>query len=454
MKFTAKTNNAIKMSLLIMFIFICMSIFVFVQPFGDGPDEINRFKVVTYIENHGRIPAGDDPEIILDGYGASYAFQPILTYMICGFLLRILSPLSLSFFTKLIICRYVNVIFGLVAAFYTVKLSKLLFTDQVIASIFSVAVVLLPQNIFIYTYVNTDGAALMAVIIMLYGLLRGYKENFDFKALASISLGIAICLLSYYNCYGYILVTFLAFIAYFIHNKDIKGMFKKGLPVAGIVILLAGWWFVRNAILYNGDVFALTARKACALNTGDPAWLLEMSKTYRNEGYSFFYMLFHSSYLTLVWRSFIAMFGPMIIPTHHYVYIAFALLFYVCLIGLFFPYKSTKLAAFEGKKKLFIELTLIVGALIPAGLALFYSYSWDFQPQGRYYLPCLIPFFALLTSGIEKLIGFTGTLITKKAKKETALELTKAVSFYALTAFFVLSLIISVYAMLKYYNVL
>ena len=41
MKFSAKTNNAIKMALLFMFIFVCMSVFVFVQPFGDGPDEIS-----------------------------------------------------------------------------------------------------------------------------------------------------------------------------------------------------------------------------------------------------------------------------------------------------------------------------------------------------------------------------------------------------------------------------
>lgn len=453
MKFSAKTNNAIKMALLFMFIFVCMSVFVFVQPFGDGPDEINRFKVVTYIENHGRIPAGDDPEIILDGYGASYAFQPILTYMICGFVLRILSPLSLSFFSKLVICRYINVIFGLVAACYTVKLSKLLFKDERIASIFSTAVILLPQNIFIYTYVNTDGAALMAVIIMLYGLIRGYKENFDVRSLVSISLGIVICLLSYYNCYGYILVTFVAFIAYFIHNKDIKGMFKKGLPIAGIVILLAGWWFIRNAILYNGDVFALTARKACAQATGDPAWLLQMSKTYKNEGYSLFYMLFHSSYLTLVWRSFIAMFGPMLIPTHHYVYIAFALLFYACILGLFLPYKSTKYDGFSKNQKSILRITFIVGALIPAGLAVFYSYSWDFQPQGRYYLPCLIPFFFLLTSGIEKLIGFIGELSLKITKKEKAPSFIKAFSFYALSVFFVLSLAISVYEMVKYYSI-
>lgn len=453
MKFSAKTNNAIKMALLFLFIFVCMSFFVFVQPFGDGPDEINRFKVVTYIENHGRIPAGDDPEIILDGYGASYAFQPILTYMIDGFLLRALSFLSLSFPAKLIIARYVNVIFGLVAAFYTVKLSKLLFKDEMIASLFSLAVILLPQNIFIYTYVNTDGAALMAVIIMLYGLIRGYKENFDIRSLVSISLGIVICLLSYYNCYGYILVTFVAFMAYFIHNKDIKGMFKKGLPIAGIVILLAGWWFIRNAILYNGDVFALTARKACALDTGDPAWLLQMSKTYKNEGYSLFYMLFHSSYLPLVWRSFIAMFGPMLIPTHHYVYIAFALLFYACILGLFLPYKSTKYDGFSKNQKNILRITFIVGALIPAGLALFYSYSWDFQPQGRYYLPCLIPFFFLLTSGIEKLIGFIGELSLKITKKEKAPSFIKAFSFYALSIFFVLSLAVSVYEMVKYYSI-
>ena len=29
--------------------FLCMMIFVFLQPFGEGPDEINRFRVVRFI---------------------------------------------------------------------------------------------------------------------------------------------------------------------------------------------------------------------------------------------------------------------------------------------------------------------------------------------------------------------------------------------------------------------
>jgi len=422
-----------------------------VQPFGEAPDEINRYKVVSFIENHGKIPVGSDPEIILDGYGASYAFQPILTYIIEGFLLRMLSPLSLSFSVKLIISRYVNVLMGLISAFFTIKLSRLLFKDKRVATLFSLAVILLPQNIFIYTYVNTDAMGLMSVVIMLYGLLLGYKENFNVKSCILVSLGIVLCLLSYYNCYGYILVTFSAFVAYFIHNKDFKGMFKKGLPIAGIVILLAGWWFIRNAILYNGDIFALNARQECALQTGNSAWLLQMADTYKARGESLFNMVFKSGYFTLVCKSFVAMFGPMNIPTHHLVYLGFSILFYICVFGLFLPYKSTKYNGFFSYQKVYLRIAFIMGAIIPIALALYYSYCWDYQPQGRYYLPCLIPFFFLLASGIEKFVGFLGELSFKITKKEKVRKILKTFSFYALYAFFVLSLAISVYELVKHF---
>ena len=43
------------------FAFLCMAAFIFIQPFGEGPDEINRFRVVWYIAQTGRLPRGDDP---------------------------------------------------------------------------------------------------------------------------------------------------------------------------------------------------------------------------------------------------------------------------------------------------------------------------------------------------------------------------------------------------------
>ena len=88
---------------------ICMLTFAAIQPFGDGPDEINRFKIVEYIYNHGTLPTGSDPEVLIDGYGGSYAFQPMLTYIIDGYLLRCLRVFQPSLETRVFIARIVKI---------------------------------------------------------------------------------------------------------------------------------------------------------------------------------------------------------------------------------------------------------------------------------------------------------------------------------------------------------
>ncbi|MCR4749180.1 MAG: hypothetical protein K5877_05150 [Lachnospiraceae bacterium] len=432
--------------------FICMSIFVFIQPFGDGPDEINRYKVVSYIENHGHIPRGEDPEIIIDGYGASYAFQPILTYMIEGYILHALSPLHPDPGLKLIIARYVNVIIGLIAAYFTLKLSKELFKDPMCALMFALGVIFLPQNIFVYTYVNTDGMGLLSVILMIYGTIKGYRTDFDRRSLISLCTGIILCLMSYYNCYGYILTAFIAFVVYFVMHGSYKEMLSKGLLIVLFTALFAGWWFIRNMILYNGDIFALTARRECADATGNILWLENMRNTYKVQGYSLKEMVFGTDYYTLVWKSFIAMFGPMAIPTHHYVYMSYKYLTCICILGLFIPQKTTLLQDRDKKDSLSFLLTLFTGMLIPAALALYYSYSWDFQPQGRYYLPCLIPLAMILCVGMEKLISLIKGFIYRLTQNKKTSEISKVFLYFMIYVFFFMSLVISIYKMISYYS--
>lgn len=451
MEFISGHKHKTALAILLLFVFICMSIFVVKQPFGDGPDEINRFKVVSYIEKHGAIPVGDDPEIIIDGYGASYAFQPILTYMIEGYLLHLLLPLDLDANTKLLIARYVNVLIGLIAAFYTVRLSKVLFKDDRSALLFSLAVIFLPENIFIYTYVNTDGMGLLSVIMMIYAIILGYKSDFNKESLYTLSIGIILCLMSYYNCYGYVLMAFIAFVAYFVMRKDFDPMFKKGIAVALSVFLMAGWWFFRNIMLYGGDIFALSARKECANLTGNILWLENMANTYQAQGYTLKEMVFDTDYFTLVWKSFIAMFGPMSIPTHHYIYMAFKYIFFICVISLFIPKKTSSLPDLEKKDKITLFTCMTVAMIIPAILALYYSYTWDFQPQGRYYLPCMIPFFFILSLGMEKLITLIYDLLKRFIKNEKTSAYAKVFMYLMLYLFFFSSLIISIYEMIKFY---
>ena len=38
---------------------------------------------------------------------------------------------------------------------------------------------------------------------------------------------------------------------------DFPQMWKKGLLMLGIVFLLCGWWFIRNAVLYDGDILGM-----------------------------------------------------------------------------------------------------------------------------------------------------------------------------------------------------
>ena len=339
-----------------------------------------------------------------------------------------------------------------IASVNTPALVDYLVEKHIPALMFAVGVIFLPQNIFVYTYVNTDGMGLLSVILMIYGTLKGYRTDFDRSSLISVCAGIILCLMSYYNCYGYILTTFIAFVVYFLMHGSYKKMLSKGLPIIFFTALFAGWWFIRNMILYNGDIFALTARRECADATGNILWLENMKNTYKVQGYSLKEMVFGTDYYTLVWKSFIAMFGPMAIPTHPYVYMSYKYLACICIIGLFIPKKTTFLQDREKKDSIPFLLTLFTGMIIPAVLALYYSYSWDFQPQGRYYLPCLIPLAMILCVGMEKFISLIKDCIYRLTQNKKTSEISKVFLYFMIYAFFFMSLGISIVKMLSYYS--
>lgn len=478
---------------------ICMVTFAAVQPFGDGPDEINRFKLVEYIYQHGTLPVGSDPEVLIDGYGGSYAFQPMLTYMIDGYLLRCLRIFEPSLDMRVFISRLVSVFIGILTALYTKKLSDLIFSNKKTAWAFTLAVVFLPQNLFIHTYVNTDSMGLFSIVLVLYALLLGLKDDFSKKTCITLSIGVILCALSYYNCYGIIVCAVLFFLVYWgkkfrmvsehtaapdsevadtsiltaVPAYDFRSLLQKGMFISVIVLVCIAWWFIRNAILYNGDFLALEARNICAAQTGLESYNPYTRDTYQRLGIPLMEMIFGTDYFTLVWKSFIAMFGPMLIPTHHYIYMAFKDLFFMAVIGLLLPLKSSALTWVTRSQKWLVNLTMILAIIIPVILALYYSYTFDFQPQGRYYLPMVIPFMYFLTLGFEKLVS----LVLRIVNKLTALlygikhsaqsdihsnrqpdntpiieKWTSAVLYHLLYAFLTLSLLYATFvSMLGYY---
>lgn len=398
-------------------VFAAIACFAMVQTYGDPPDEINRFKVVNYICRHGRLPHGADPEVILDGYGASYAFQPILTYIIQGFLLRFLKLFTSDGYVLLLAARMVNAVFGVLMAYYVRRIAEEAWKSPYLQWTFTLMVVFLPQNIFIHSYVNTDSMAMLSVAVIFYALLRAQRTGYERGDCIRLAVGIILCAMSYYNAYGIIVAAMLIFSLNYVHISKEKGiwvewrpLFRKGILISVLVLAGIGWWFIRNAVLYDGDIIAMEARRECAIQTATEEYNPLTRFTYQNAGIPLFEMLFATDYLRLLRDSFIAMFGPMLIPTHGLIYVYYKRFWILSCTAAALPLqflwkKQADMEPEARKNRWVFYFSMALFCAITIGLSIYYSYTWEFQPQGRYILPVLIPLMYLVTLGMEKLCG-------------------------------------------------
>lgn len=428
---------------------ICMIALAVVQPFGDPPDEINRFKVAYYICNHGRLPIGSDPEILLDGYGASYAYQPILTYIIQGWVMRAVQLFTRDSYALIVAARMVNVLLGAGCAVVLRRIAKLLWSNEWTGWLFSLFVMYLPQHLFLYTYINTDAMALFGSAVLLWMMLRGMQNDFDTKTCIGAAVGVILVGLSYYNAYVIVLCAMIWFFYDRIRKKDLIGLRNKTGLIAGIVILGMGWWFIRNAILYQGDFLGLTARQLCAMETAAEEFNPLTRFTYSGAGIPIRDMLFGTDYILLTWQSFVAMFGAMNIPTHGLIYIFYRDLYLICLACLLIPQlilwkvqgkkhvgngtpesekaghlpeEKTSVGRFaaltlKGSDRILWDILMLMDILLTMALHLYYSYTWEYQPQGRYLLPMVFALMYFLTLGVDKLEWGVCTICDRLWKK-------------------------------------
>lgn len=396
-------------------VFLAILAFAILQPLGDPPDEINRYKVAQYICLHGTLPHGADAEVAIAGYGASYAFQPIFPYMVMGYLMRLVFQFSTNFYLLSYVARFVNVIAGVVMAIFIRKIAKELFPSRLSGWVFTLLVVFLPQNLFLHSYINTDSFAALSASIIILACIRGLRDQWKIKTAILLSVGIILCALSYYNAYGVIITAILIFCYSFYQRgsfsprnpEQFRAFLKKTAFISSLVLLGAGWWFLRNAILYQGDFLGMTARSECAALTAFPEYNPLTKATIQGSGESVLYLFRETDFKYYVFKSFIAYFGPMAIPTFEWIYTGYKFLFVFCLLCLFLPVRKVAyLTDLTTKTRGFFHFAMIIDSIIPAALCIWYSYSWDFQPQGRYILPLLIPFMYFLTVGITRLDSF------------------------------------------------
>ena len=101
-KISAETTVEI---LFFLFLLVFYLMWARVQPMGAGPDEQMRYQIADYIYKHGSLPVGDDPSVRNVVWGISYAFSPILSYMIAAVFMKAVSFVTTAPFALLLAAR-------------------------------------------------------------------------------------------------------------------------------------------------------------------------------------------------------------------------------------------------------------------------------------------------------------------------------------------------------------
>lgn len=372
------------------------------------PDEYFRMLIPKFICEHGTLPTGLEEEVRITGYGFSYGLYNVLPYIIQGYCMRLVNVFTDSQLALLYAGRMVNVVFGLLMAWVVYLLGKRVFKDNRFRWLFCFAVMYLPENLFVHTYINTDSCCLLSTAMILYALVCAYQDGFNCKNSIWLGSGIILCALSYYNAYGYILSSMILFVGYFLKKQgkwsfDWKSMLKYGIFISVLVVVGAGWWFVRAYFVLDGDILGLKTREHLALLYASEE--TSPLNTYQARGISVWQMLKENYFFQCVYVNFIAVFGSVCITGNRWTYLSYKLFFAAGVLGWGTAWIFDKGMRKISGRRIFFHLNMLFCAILPLAFMIRYAYTMDYQPQGRYILPSLIPLMYYAVRGMERLAG-------------------------------------------------
>lgn len=406
----ALSNKRNQKILLVVGYFILLLIWMFHQSFDGAPDEKMRFQIPKFIFDQERLPTLFDKSIIDEKYGFSYASQPCLPYMIGAVFMRVASMIGISDDYLFYAARLVSVLSGVIFLLVIIKIADLLFDDKISKYIMVGLIMFWPQLCFVFTYVNCDSVALVGVAVTILAWTKGIKSKWSIKDCIILAVGVSIVALSYINGLAFALVSIFVFIASFIWcNKDehkYKKMILRGLLICGIVLTLAGWFYIRNIYLYH-DLFGsnvaheLSMKYAAPGKTAIERHQKAMSYMGNTKGIALWF--------ALSTMSFFGRFGYMEIAFSRIVYLI--VLIFEIIVGIF-AIKGIVKRKNKDKGRRIIEIGLFCGAIITVILSFIYSFS-EYQPQGRYLLPAIISFGYFMTLGLDEIRKVSNVVLRK-----------------------------------------
>ena len=427
--------------------------FSVVNPIYESTDELHQFRYIRYIQEFRALPEQreDQPRI--------QSHHPPLYYLIAAFASgwivpdhdALYEPVHNAYYgyryweinndnknrylhgpdeqwpysgvmLMVHVARWVNIVIGALMVWVTYRIGLTVFvaekgnketSRQGIAAGAAAIVAFNPQFLFMSGAVNNDVIAGLFGSLLLWSGVTIIRRGLTLRRSIFLALAFACALMAKFNLAFALPLVELALLIDVWPKRDWRGFVKANLFIVFFVVIIAGWWFVRNYQLY-----------------GEPTGVQRMNELWggRNPAESFGLAV---SEIPYAWSSFWGRFGYGQIPLPDWIYTGALIISLIGLIGLVIAFVRRQFDRVQVR-----QLVLVIFSAVLFAAALFgYMMSSTAGPMGRFYFPGLSAFALLLALGWTTLLDLA-TRSTQHASRITRYAIPVAVFALALVAFF------------------
>jgi 4-amino-4-deoxy-L-arabinose transferase-like glycosyltransferase len=206
-----------------------------ITPIGASPDEVSHLHYITGISDHFRLPPASEPE----------RQQPPLYYLLGAVVAKLTGDDA-----RLI--RLLSVGLGILTILTVYAVTRRLFPLRPGLAVGAAALVaLLPETQYLAGGINDDNLAWLAgALLVLAGIVVMQSEVLTPRLALGVGLAVALAVLAKETVW--VLAALLLVVVVVRHGRQLRAVHVAALLVPAIV--LAGWWFVRNAIAFGSPL--------------------------------------------------------------------------------------------------------------------------------------------------------------------------------------------------------
>lgn len=413
---------------LILIVFVVLGlVYAWATPIFEASDELWHFGVVYHIAETGELPVQ-----VIDGEETPWrqeGSQPPLYYLIAS---AISAPFDMSDFdavrtpnphavagnaaffgnknlllhdtpypvlegTALAVyaVRMFSLVLGVVTVYFVYRCGQLVAPDRPVVAVLAAGITAFnPMFLFIAASVNNDNLVTALNSVIIYLLLALLRHGFDTRRSVAMGVLVGLAALSKISALVLIPVLFGAAAWIYYRRRDQRGLIIFSTALVMGIVVLAGWWYVRNLQLYGELLGTTTMAQVAGPRPEDFNPLLIFSEF---QGFRFGY-----------W----GVFGAYNIQATPLYYIFMDLVVLGALVSLVFTLlQQWTVREYAAERRMMVQILFLGGIVLLGVIGVMIWTSQTLASQGRLLFPLIAAASTLLAVGVSELMWWLTYLL-------------------------------------------